>query len=436
MTRLRIVAILAACATLAAGWIAISRHGMPPFPGFAEESAGTEPEEALLYTCGMHPQVVQEEPGRCPICGMNLVPIGSDRGPSTEAERTGVRVSQSFLQNFAVHTTAAERADLPARIRTIGYLDQDEAKLVSVHTKFAGWIERSHVNTVGERVSEGDILFEIYSPELLTAQEEYLAAIDYVTRLRSAGAYAGAVTRAESLMQAATERLRHWDLTDLQIGRLRSNGKPTRSLAVYSPASGYIVEKLGDSLEGTRVVPGATLLKIADHSTLWAKVEFYEHHLRDLRVGLRADISLDAFPGRLWRGRLLFFEPAMNSQTQTLTGYVEVNNADGRLRPKMYATIEIQLPGVAGALVVPAQSVLRSDGNRAIVIVDAGGGLFIPHEVRLGIESERRMQVVDGLLEGERVVTSSQFLLDSESNLQAAVARLLGHDDGGHHLAH
>lgn len=430
MTKTTLAEVVVAAAVVVAGGIAIWHFGAAP-PGSQPEAAlEAGPAEAELYTCGMHPQVVQQGPGQCPICGMNLMPMGSSFPPPEEAEEPGVRVSKSFLQNFAVRTTVVERVDLPVRIRTIGYLDQDEAKLVSFSTKFAGWIESPRVNTVGERVSEGDVLFEIYSPELVTAQEEYLAAVEYVDRLKAAGAYPGAVSRAESLVLAATERLRHWDLTSQQVDDLRTAGKASRTLEVHSPASGYVVEKGADSLEGVKAVPGMTILKIADHSTLWAKVEFYEHYLRDLRVGLRADVSLDAFPGRRWHGRLLFFEPAMNPQTQTLTGYVEVENSGGRLRPKMYATIEIQLPGARNALVVPSQAVLRSGGNRNVVIVDAGDGIFVPHEVELGIESEGQQQVVDGLTEGERVVTSSQFLLDSESNLQAAVERLM--DGSGH----
>ena len=436
MTRRRLFAILAAFAALLAGGMAAWHFGVPVAVSLLEGRLDAEAGPPGLYTCGMHPQVVHEGPGQCPICEMNLVPIESRPPPSEETPSAGVRVSSNFLQNFAVRTTIVERADLPARIRTIGYLDQDEAKLVSVNTKFGGWIESSRVNTIGERVSEGDILFEIYSPELVTAQEEFLAAIDYVGRLKAGEAYPGAVSRAESLLQAATERLRHWDLTSQQIENLRVAGRASRTLEVYSPSSGYVVEKLADSLEGIKAVPGTTILKIADHSTLWAKVEFYEHYLRDLHVGLRADISLDAFPGRRWSGKLLFFEPAMNPQTQTLTGYVEVENSDGRLRPKMYATIEVRLPGARNALIVPTQSVLRSGNNRNIVIVDFGDGVFVPREVELGIESDGRLQVVDGLAEGERVVTSSQFLLDSESNLQAAVDRLAGSSDGEQRHAH
>ena len=436
MTRPRLAAVCAVCAAFVIAGIVAWQRGPLGHGPVQPEPAHSGPVPAELFTCGMHPQVVQEGPGQCPICEMNLTPIGSDSEPQQETSHPGVRVSKSFLQNFAVRTAEVERADLPARIRTIGYLDHDEAKLVSVNTKFPGWIENPRVNTVGERISQGDVLFEIYSPELVTAQEEYLGALSYTSRLRASGAYAGAVTRAEALLQAAGERLSHWDITTRQIEALRAAGEPSRTLEVYAPASGYIVEKLGDSLDGMKVIPGTTILKIADHSTLWAKVEFYEHHLQDLRAGLRADISLDAFPGRRWHGRLLFFEPAMNPQTQTLTGYIEIENSDARLRPKMYATIEIQLPGARDALVVPVQSVLRSGNNRNIVIVDAGDGIFIPREVELGIESGGQLQVVDGLVAGERVVTSSQFLLDSESNLQAAVDRLSSNPDGGHGPVH
>ena len=436
MTRSRLVAVCIGCAAIVIGGIAAWQVGTPWDGEAGTDLANSDPQASDLYTCGMHPQVVHEGPGQCPICEMNLTPLQSGSEPQPEEGHAGVRVSKSFLQNFAVRTAEVARADLPARIRTIGYLDHDEAKLVTVNTKFPGWIENPRVNTVGERISRGDVLFEIYSPELVTAQEEFLGALNYVRRLRAGEAYAGAVTRAEALLQAARERLRHWDLTAQQVEELQAAGEPSRTVEIYAPASGYVMEKLADSLAGIKVGSGTTILKIADHSTLWAKVEFYEHHLRDLHVGLRADISLDAFPGLRWQGRLLFFEPAMNPQTQTLTGYVEIENSNERLRPKMYATIEIQLPGARNALVVPAQSVLRSGNDRNIVIIDAGQGLFVPREVELGIESDGQLQVVTGLAAGERVVTSSQFLLDSESNLQAAIDRLSTNPDGGQPHAH
>lgn len=382
-----------------------------------------------LHTCGMHPQIIQEGPGNCPLCGMALVPLEPNAAPELATKPASVRVSQSFLQNFAVRTTEVVRDHLAAQIRTIGYLDQNEEKLISISTKFEGWIERAHVNTVGERVVEGDKLFEIYSPELVTAQQEYLSARDYVESLRASGAYPDAVQRATLLLLAARDRLLHWDLTAQQIEMLQETGEATRTLTFYSPASGYVVEKADDSLDGMRLTPGLAVLKIADHSTLWAKVEFYEHDVRDLRTGLQAEITLDAFPGRRWNGEVLFFRPSMNPQTQTLTGFIEVNNSNGLLRPKMYATVHIRLPGVRNALVVPAQSVLHS-GERAVVVVAEGDGRFTPREVEPGLESEGRLQVLKGLEVGEQVVTSSQFLIDSESNLRTAIARLLSAEKG------
>lgn len=372
----------------------------------------------------MHPQVISPEPGSCPICGMRLTALPTDAAPDGEGDPIGVQVSQGFLQNFSVRTTEVRRADLPARIRTIGYLDWDEGSIMSVTVKTGGWIESSRFNTVGERIEKGDLLFEIYSPQLLTAQDDYLAAKGYATRMRAGGARPDAVSRAESLLAAARERLRHWDLTASQIARLDAEGRTRRTLEVQAPMAGQLAEKLADSLDGLWIAPGTVVLKIADSSTLWAKAEFYEHHLAGLQPGLRAGISLDAFPGSRWQGSLLFFEPSVNPRTQTLTGYIAVSNDDGRLRPKMYATVQIELPVARGALTVPVQAVLRSGGDRTAVIVAAGGGRFVPRRVELGLESDGLVRVTAGLEEGERIVTSSQFLLDSESSLQVALERL------------
>ena len=381
-------------------------------------------EDSQFHTCSMHPQVVHAGPGQCPICGMTLVPLRPGPAEPLQAEPEGIRVSRGFTQNFSVRTTEAVRGRLRTEIRTVGYLDHDEGKVTSVSTKFPGWIERANVNTIGEKVSEREVLFEVYSPELLTAQKEYLAAVAFVNRLRRGGAVEDAVDRAQSLVGAATERLRHWDLTDGLISELRRNGAASRTVEVRAPVSGYLVAKIADSLVGQRVTPGATVLKIADHSTLWAKVEFHENSVKDVRPGLPAEIALEAYPGRMWRGEVLFFQPAMNPQTQTLTGFVAVENAAGLLRPKMYADVRLRLPGVVNAVIVPAQSVLHT-GDRSVVVIAEGEGIFVPREVEIGLESEGRVQVIRGVEPGERVVTSSQFLFDSESNLRTAISQLL-----------
>ena len=424
-----------------------------------EEHAQAADPSGTLYTCGMHPEVIRHAPGNCPICGMRLVqkereqtpgarkvlywrapmdpnyrsdgpgksPMGMDLVPVYEDESSvdgGVRVSRSFLQNFAVRTTAVERGALPISIRTVGVLAHNEEKVVSVNTKFDGWIEKAEVNNVGETVEEGDPLFDIYSPQLVTTQREYLAAMDYLARLEQSGAYPEAVERARSLLDAAHERLRYWDITERQIDDLEASGTAKRTVRLFSPASGFVVEKMGDSLEGMKLSPGMTVLKIADHSTLWAQAEFYEEDLRHVHEGSHATIEVDAFPGRRWDGRILFFRSAVNEATRSLTAFVEVANPDLVLRPMMYVNVSVSAEGVTDAVIVPEEAVLRS-GERSVVIVAAGDDVFQPREVRLGLAAQGMQEVTDGLDPGEEIVVSSQFLIDSESNLRAAISQLL-----------
>ena len=416
------------------GWTAADRIVERARDAAGLVSADVEAGDADLYTCSMHPQVLEHEPGDCPICRMDLVPVVSDApGPAVPvvsdapgpAASPGVRVNQGFLQSFGVRTTRVERGAVPVAIRTVGALAHNERNVFSVNTKFGGWIERARVNNVGERVTAGEVLFEIYSPDLVTTQHEYLTAMDYSARLRERDAYDGALLQAASLVDAARARLLYADMTAQQIEALQATRQVSRTVEFVSPASGFIVEKTGDSLEGMRLEPGMTVLKIADHSTLWVEVEFFERDVRHLREGQRVAVTVDAFPGRRWDGAITFFRPAMNPGTRTLTAFVEVDNADLRLRPRMFATVELNAPGATDALIVPADAVLHS-GDRAVVVVARGDGYFTPREVRLGLASDGRQEVIEGLDGGEEIVVSSQFLIDSESNLEAAIDQLLG----------
>ena len=404
---------------------------IPAIPGSGDFNGRT-----ALYTCGMHPEVVKHEPGSCPICGMDLVPVRDAARESADAGTSpgggAVRVSRSFLQNFAVRTAEVRRGPLTITTRAIGVLAHDEAKLVSVNTKFAGWIEAARVHNVGETVARGDVLFEMYSPEVVTTQREYLAAAGYVERLRDGGAYREAVERAESLLAAARERLRNWDISKEQIDALDRLETAPRTVRILAPASGIVVDKSGDSLEGMRVSPGQTVLKIADHYTLWAKADFDEEFLPHVREGSPVTVSVDAFPERRWEGRILFFRSAVNPETRALTAFVEVDNPDLALRPMMDVTVSAHLVETDDAILVPVESVLHS-GERALVVVARDDGLFEPRAVALGASAGDLQRVTAGIHPGERVVVSSQFLIDSESNLKAAVAQLLGGEsaDGG-----
>ena len=391
--------------------------------------------EEQLYTCPMHPHVLQHGPGICPQCRMNLVPVrqdppidGGDQASGEDShaghdELVHVEVDPAFLQNFGVRMAQVEEGSLDLEIRTVGYLAHDDEAVFSVNTKFGGWIEEAHVATVGERVSEGDVLFEIYSPELVTAQWEYISAIEYAERLRDRGAHEDAVRQAESLMAAARERLRSWDITPRQIEALETTREPSRTVEFVSPVSGFLVDKTGDSLEGLRLTAGMTVLKFANHDTLWIEVEFHEHDVRHLREGQRVAVTIDAFPERRWDGTILFFRPAMNQATRTLTAFVQVDNRDLQLRPMMFANVVALVPGADQAVLVPSDAVLHT-GGRSVVIVAEGDGRFAPREVRLGLSARGRQQILEGLVPGETIVTTSQFLFDSESNLRAAIARL------------
>ena len=402
-----------------------AREGMA-IPGESDPPAEASGEREVLYwRAPMDPNYTSDRPGKSPM-GMDLVPVYADDATADG----GIRVSRSFLQNFAVRTARVHRGNLPVSIRTVGILAHNEERVVSVQTKYEGWIERASVNNVGETVERGDVLFEIYSPQLVTTQREFLGAMEYVGRLRDGGAYAQAIERAQSLLEAARERLLYWDMTEGQIDALAESGSVTRTVTVFAPATGFIVDKIGDSMEGMKLSPGMTVLKIADHSTLWAETEFYEDDLRHVRERQAVVVDADAFPGREWSGRILFFRPAVNPQTRTLTAFVEVANPDLLLRPMMYVNVAVRTTGAADVVMAPAEAVLHS-GTRTVVIVAKGGGVFEPREVMLGVESEGMVEIASGIAEGETVVVSSQFLIDSEANLRAAISQVLGGAEEG-----
>jgi len=390
-------------------------------PETTDAAAGER--EILYWRAPMDPSYVSDKPGKSPM-GMDLIPVYEDEAGESGAG-IGVRVDPGFLQNFAVRTAVAERGSIPIEIRTVGILTHNPDRLYSINTKFTGWIERSYFNNIGQYIKKGDVLFEIYSPELVTTQQEYLAAFNYLSRLEESSAYSDAIDRARSLLQAARERLHYWDITDDQIDQLEQSRQLSRRLKIISPYSGYMVEKMADSLEGMKVAPGMTVYKLADHSKLWAEVELYEYQIQHLHEGQPGRITVDAFPGRVWGGRIVFFEPAVDPQTRTLRAYIEVENRDLRLRPQMYANIQISPPGISGVVKVPEQAVIHS-GERAVVVVRKGRGLFEPREVELGPTGDDYQAILSGLRPGEVVVTSSQFLIDSESNLKAAITQLLG----------
>ncbi len=436
-----------------------------------QASAAAEP-TGQLWTCGMHPEVIQDHPGQCPICGMNLVPLrggGSTSGdpaagdPAPGGERevlfyrnpmdptvtspvpmkdsmgmdyvpvyaddkaaaadagAVVTIDPAVVQNMGVTTEPVARRDVTREIRTVGYLDFDQEKMVSVTTKYQGFVENVFVNYVGQPVRKGEPLFEIYSPELVQTEQELLSAVQFARRMQDAPD--DARERAEGLVEAARKRMAYWDITPEQVAKLESSGKVFRTLAVTAPVSGLVMKRV-DGLEGMAVRPGMDVVHIADLSTLWLRVEVFEDQLPWVHVGSPATITLTYFPGEKFTGRVHFVEPEVSEKTRTVALTLRVPNPDGRLRSGMYATVELQPVTARNALVVPSRAVLRT-GERNVVVTALGNGRFAPREVRLGPEGDGWVQVLSGLNDGDVVVTSSQFLIDSESNLQTAIRQMV-----------
>ncbi|GAB4222384.1 MAG: hypothetical protein Kow0062_19500 [Acidobacteriota bacterium] len=407
--------------------------------GASAPAASAGEAKKQLWTCGMHPQVLQDHPGTCPICGMNLVPVEPDAGAGHEGhggEPAGttegapvVRIDPVFVQNIGVRTVPVERHDLHREIRTVGYFDYDREKMVVVTTKYEGFIEKVHVNYVGQRVRRGEPLFEIYSPELVQTEQELLSALEYARRMQ--GTTPEAAARAAELVEAARQRLRYWDVTDEQIERLERTGKVFRTLTVVAPAGG-VVMKRQPGLEGLAVRPGVEIMHIADLSTLWMRVEVFENQLAWIHPGDVAEIRLSYFPGETFRGRVLFAEPEVGETTRTVRLVLRVPNPGERLRVGMYADVMFRPRVARRALVVPRDAVLRT-GERSVVVVALGEGRFRPVEVETGVETDELIEIRSGLEQGRQVVVSAQFLIDSESSLRAAMRQMAGAMPGHQH---
>jgi membrane fusion protein, copper/silver efflux system len=427
--------------------------------------------EKQLWTCGMHPQVIRDEPGSCPICGMRLVPLrgavtqpasdnqeerkikywqapmdptyisdrpgkspmGMDLIPvyEDEAEKSPpgtVRIDPAFVQNIGVQSTEVQRTDIPFTIRTVGTFSYNEGQLFWVNTKYEGWIERVYVNYVGEPVEKGQKLFEIYSPQLVTTQQEYLQAMDYAERL-SGSDYPDIADRARSLLESSRQRLGYWDITDEQIRELEKSRQLRRTLTVISPVSGLVVEKMDQALDGMHVKAGMNLYKIVDLSTIWVETEVFENQVPWLKVGQRALIELPYQPGKRYSGTIRYLYPFFNEKTRTLKISIELPNPGQQLRAEMYANVTFQVPSARAVLTVPEEAVIHS-GKRNILVLDRGNGTFQVKEVTLGVNGSGLWEVKEGLVEGERVVVSSQFLIDSESNLKEAIRKMVSESQG------
>lgn len=372
------------------------------------------------WAAPMDPTYIRNQPGKSPM-GMDLVPVYEEEGQDKEPAST-IRIDPVTIQNMGVRLGRVKRKPLVKYIRTFGNITYDERRIYSVNTKFNGWIEKLYVNFVGETVKKGQPLFAIYSPELVTTQEEYLLALQHNKSLKESP-YASIREGAQRLLEASRTRLRYWDLSENQIKHIENTGNVQKTLTVYSPARGVVIDK--NAFQGHYVKTGENQYKIADLSTVWVHVDIYEYELPWVHNGMPAKMELSYIPGKIFAGKVLYVYPFLAAKTRTATLRLEFPNPDFHLKPNMYANVTLESAIAGDSLVIPQEAVIDS-GVRKIVFVALGDGKFQPREVKLGVEGhDNEFQVLEGLKEHEQIVVSAQFMLDSESRLREAIQKML-----------
>ena len=335
--------------------------------------------------------------------------------PVPAATPAAVAIPAGTRQLIGVRSAPATVGMLEQEIRTVGTVDYDERAFTQVNLRVSGWIQEVFVNSVGRPVRKGEPLFTLYSPDLLATQDEYLLALKTKAQL-AASPLADAKDSTGALVASARERLRLWDLTDEQIEALERHGKAEQMLTVYAPASGVVLKR--EALPGKYVEPGTTLYEVADLSHVWVHADIYESEVAAAKLKQPASVTFASYPGETFRARVAYIYPSLNSEARTVRVRLELPNPGLRLKPGMYGTVTLRTDS-ARTLVVPKEAVLDT-GLRQLVFLDKGQGVYEPAPVKLGRKSQDRVEVLEGIKEGDRVVTSANFLLDAESKLASA----------------
>lgn len=366
-------------------------------------------------------------PDRSPVpkkdaMGMSYVPVYAGE----ESNGSLVHVDASKLQKLGVRTEMAMMRPLTQTLRIVGTLQPDERRQSTISPKFEGWITQLIVGTTGEVVTRGQPLLEVYSPDLVSAQQDYRVAVRALQALGDGDSAARA--NMEALVRSSLERLHNWDISDADLAGLRAGDSPRRSVVLRAPRSGVVTEKMARI--GLRFMPGDALYQIADLSSVWLVGSVFEQDLGLVRVGETVTASVVAYPGRKFRGKVSFISPVLQPETRTAQVRVELANGDGALKPAMYGSVELVGGNATPRLTVPESSVLDT-GTRQLVLIDRGEGRFEPRVVETGAHADGYIEVLNGVSEHESVVVNGNFLIDAESNLRAAVGGLGGHAHGG-----
>ncbi|MFH2135137.1 MAG: efflux RND transporter periplasmic adaptor subunit [Pseudomonadota bacterium] len=391
--------------------------GMDYIPVYAEDDAPQE-RKLLFYRNPMNPAITSPVPAQDEM-GMDYIPVYAEE--KTEALPGTVSIDPVMVQDIGVRIQPVQRGTLSRSIRTSGRVAVDEERLLRLHPKYEGWVEKLFVTNTGDAVKKDDMLLSIYSPQLVTSEEEYLLALENAEKLKDSP-FADVRQGAQSLLASSEQRLRLLDLPEHQIEQLKQTREVFKGVHIHSPMSG-IVMNIG-AREGQRIMPNTELYVIADLSRVWVMVDLYEDDMPWVREGDRASLQVAGIPGRTFSGKLTRIYPYLDAKTRTVKARLEFANPGLLLKPDMFGQVEVQAGRKVDALTVPSEAIVRS-GTQTQVFVQRAPGRFEPRTVTLGVAANNLTQIISGVEEGEQVVTSSQFLIDSESKLKEATAKML-----------
>ena len=394
--------------------------GMDLVPMYEDQGAhairhSSSAERKILYWYDpMHPQYKTDKPGTAPDCGMDLVPKYADEQTVNMASGA-VMISAAKQQLIGVRTIEVKREILVREVRTTAQITADETKIAHVHVKINGFIEQVFVDYIGQMVKKGQPLFTIYSPDLVSTQEEYLIAKRGQKALGTSP-FAEVAQGSQSLLRSTRERLKLWDISDDQIKKLDETGEVSRTLTFYSPITGFVTDR--KAFPQTSVTPDTELYTVSDFSTVWVNADVFEYEAPFVKVGQHAEMQLSYYPGKTWNGHVSFIYPTIDPTTRTVKVRMEFPNPDFTLKPQMFADVDLKI-NYGNQIIVPQEAVLDS-GKEQRVFVAKGDGYFEPHAVTTGAKLDGKVVVLSGLKTGETVVSSGNFLVDSESRLKSA----------------
>jgi membrane fusion protein, copper/silver efflux system len=379
---------------------------------YAKPAAVTAGSPRVLYWVDpMHPWYKSDKPGTAPDCGMKLTPVYA--GEESKARRGGVEITAEKQQLIGVEYGTAEYENVTGSIHAAARVMLDETRIAKVQSRIEGWIDQLFVGFTGKQVAKGDPLLTIHSPEALATQQEYLLAVK-AQHMMHDSPMPEMASSTDNLVAAAKKRLELWDITDRQIEQVATTGQPLKNLTLYSPISGYVMER--NAFAKQRVTADMVLYTVADLSSVWVIADVFEYEAANVRLNQPATLTLTSLPGRTFRGRVSYILPQVDPATRTLKVRIAFENPGLDLKPDMYGEVDL-LTGGARKLVVPQSAVLNS-GEQQRVYVDRGNGYFEPREVKIGAQLDNRIEILSGLKAGERIVVSGNFLIDSESRLK------------------